>query len=209
MARIVLGITGGIAAYKAPELARLFTKAGIDTACVMRKEDREFVTPLTLRTLTGNPVYEEMFFESKNPDAKVEHIGLAQNCDLIVIAPATANIIGKIACGIADDLLTTTVMATDKKVLIAPAMNTKMWNNPIVMENVKKLEKLGYIFIGPKEGELACGDYGAGHIEDIDRIFDTAVSMLKVKKKTIPLSPGPRRTSHRTGKPKSGIKQLS
>ncbi|MEI7542447.1 MAG: flavoprotein [bacterium] len=183
MSRIVIAITGGIAAYKVPELIRLFTKADIDTVCVMTKEAREFVTPLTLRTLTGNPVYEDMFFEAKNSNAKVEHIGLAQNCDLIVIVPATANIIGKIACGIADDLLTTTVMATDKKVLIAPAMNTQMWNNPIVVENVKKLEKLGYIFIGPKEGELACGDYGAGHIEDIKKIYDKALSMIKVKKK--------------------------
>lgn len=185
MPRIVLGITGGIAAYKAPELVRLFTKSGIDVACVMTKEAREFVTPLTLRTLSGNPVYEDMFFESKNPDSKVEHIGLAQNCDLIVIAPATANIIGKIACGIADDLLTTTVMATDKKVLIAPAMNTKMWENPIVAENVKKLEKLGYLFIGPKKGQLACGDYGAGHIEDIAEIHEKAMAMLNAKKKQI------------------------
>lgn len=185
MPRIVLGITGGIAAYKAPELLRLFTKAGIDTACVMTKEAREFVTPLTLRTLSGNTVYEDMFFESKNPDSKVEHIGLAQNCDLIVIAPATANIIGKIACGIADDLLTTTVMATDKKVLLAPAMNTKMWENPIVRDNVKKLEKLGYVFIGPAKGTLACGDYGAGHIEDINGIYSKAMEMLNAKKKAV------------------------
>lgn len=183
MPRIVLGITGGIAAYKAPELVRLFTKAGIDTSCIMTKEAREFVTPLTLRTLSGNPVYEDMFFESKNSGSKVEHIGLAQNCDLLVIAPATANIIGKIACGIADDLLTTTVMATNKQILIAPAMNTQMWDNPIVKDNVNKLKKLGYIFIGPIKGGLACGDYGAGHIEDIKIIYEKALSMLKFKKK--------------------------
>lgn len=183
MPRIVLGITGGIAAYKAAELVRLFAKAGIDTACVMTKEAKEFITPLTLRTLSGNPVYDDMFFESKNPGYKIGHISLAQDCDLLVIAPATANIIGKIACGIADDLLTATVMATDKKVLIAPAMNSQMWENPIVIENVKKLEKLGYTFIGPIKGVLACGETGAGHIEDVRVIFETAVSMLKIKKK--------------------------
>lgn len=183
MPRIVLGITGSIAAYKAPDLLRLFTKAGIDTVCILTKGGGEFVTPLTLRTLSGNPVYEDMFFEAKNPDVKVGHISLAQDCDLIVIAPATANIIGKIACGIADDLLTTTVMATDKKVLIAPAMNPMMWLNPIVVENVKKLEKLGYVFIGPVKGALACGETDMGHIEDIKIIFEKAMSMIEVKKK--------------------------
>jgi phosphopantothenoylcysteine decarboxylase / phosphopantothenate---cysteine ligase len=183
MSRVVLGITGGIAAYKAPELVRLFTKAGIDVSCVLTREAQEFVTPLTLRTLSGNPVYTDLFFESKNPSEKITHISLAQNCDLVVIAPATANIIGKIACGIADDLLTTVVMSTDKKVLIAPAMNTKMWENPVVVENSGKLKKLGYIFCGPKKGELACGDTGIGHIEDINDIFSTAVSLLKKKAK--------------------------
>jgi phosphopantothenoylcysteine decarboxylase / phosphopantothenate---cysteine ligase len=183
MPRIVLGITGGIAAYKAAELVRLFKKAGVDTVCVMTKEAKEFVTPLTLRTLSGNPVYGDMFFEAKNPGTKIEHIDLAQNCDLILIAPATANIIGKIACGIADDLLTTTVMASDKKVLIAPAMNTKMWDNPIVKENIKKLEKLGYLFVGPGKGELACGEYGSGRMEENSKIVDKALSLVSSKKK--------------------------
>ena len=183
MSRVVLGITGGIAAYKAPELVRLFTKAGIGVSCVLTKEAQEFVTPLTLRTLSNNPVYSDLFFESKNPSEKITHIGLAQNCDLIVIAPATANIIGKIACGIADDLLTTVVMATDRKTVIVPAMNAKMWENPIVAGNVEKLKKLGYIFCGPKKGELACGETGNGHIEDIGEVFSLAVSLLKKKQK--------------------------
>ncbi len=181
MTRVVLGITGGIAAYKTPDLVRMLTGDGIETLCVMTKEAREFVTPLTLRTLSGNPVFEDMFFESKNPGSNVTHIGLAQNCSLIIIAPATANVIGKIANGIADDLLTTTVMATDKKVLIAPAMNTKMWENPIVRQNVEKLKKLGYIFIGPGKGELACGDYGDGRMEEPGKIFEKAKSLLKKK----------------------------
>jgi phosphopantothenoylcysteine decarboxylase/phosphopantothenate--cysteine ligase len=182
MSRVVLGITGGIAAYKAPELARLFTKAGIEVVCVLTEGAKEFVTPLTLRTISKNPVYSDLFFESKNPSDKITHIGLAQSCDLIVIAPATANIIGKIACGIADDLLTTVVMATDKKVMLVPAMNTKMWENPIVAGNVEKLKKLGYIFCGPIKGSLACGDTGEGHIKDIPAVFEAAVSLLKKKK---------------------------
>jgi phosphopantothenoylcysteine decarboxylase/phosphopantothenate--cysteine ligase len=182
MPSVVLGITGGIAAYKAPELVRLFKKAGIEVICVPTAEALEFVTPLTLRTLSENPVYTDLFFESKNPAEKITHIGLAQNCDLIVIAPATANIIGKIACGIADDLLTTVVMASDKKVMIVPAMNTKMWENPIVASNVEKLKKLGYIFCGPVKGRLACGDSGVGHIEDTAEIFSRAAELLKKKK---------------------------
>jgi phosphopantothenoylcysteine decarboxylase/phosphopantothenate--cysteine ligase len=181
MARVLLGITGGIAAYKTPDLVRLFAKSGIETVCVMTKEAGEFVAPLALRTVSGNPVYQDLFFESKNPGEKVTHVGLAQNADLIVIAPATANIIGKIACGIADDLLTTVVMAAGCKVLLAPAMNTKMWENPIVKENVKKLSKLGYVFTGPGSGELACGDYGSGRMESTENIFKQAALMLKKK----------------------------
>lgn len=179
MPRVVLGVTGGIAAYKAADLARALVKKGIDTVCIMTKAAEEFITPLTLRTLTNNPVYCDMFHDAKNPGAPVEHIDLARNCDLILIAPATANVIGKIACGIADDLLTTTVMACEKKVIIAPAMNKAMWANPVVRENVSKLKKLGYEFAGPKEGSLACGEYGAGHIEDVETLVDAVLSALK------------------------------
>ncbi|MCE5299365.1 MAG: phosphopantothenoylcysteine decarboxylase [Spirochaetia bacterium] len=183
MQRIVLGVTGGIAAYKAADLARLFTKAGVDVMCVMTREAREFITPRTMRTLTGNPVFTDMFHDAAGAALKVEHIDLARSCDLIVIAPATANIIGKIACGIADDLLTTVVMATGNKTLLAPAMNSMMWENPIVKANVARLVEYGYEFIGPKEGELACGEYGAGHIEDVEAVYGAAMELLKKKLK--------------------------
>lgn len=179
MPRVVLGITGGIAAYKAAELARSLTKKGIDVVCVMSDAAKEFVTPLTLRTLTNNPVFCDMFHDAKEPGVPVEHIDLARNCDLMLIMPATANIIGKIACGIADDLLTTTIMACEKKVIIVPAMNKSMWQNPIVKENTARLKKLGYEFVGPKEGTLACGEYGAGHIEDLDTIIAVVEGALK------------------------------
>ena len=110
------------------------------------------------------------------------HIDLARNCDVILVAPATANIIGKIASGIADDLLTTVIMACDRKIVVAPAMNSQMWKNPIVAGNVEKLKKLGYIFTGPAEGELACGEYGAWHIEDTDKIIEKTLSCLKKKR---------------------------
>ncbi len=183
MAKVLLGITGGIAAYKAPQIIRLLAAAGIEAVCVMTKEAKEFVTPLTLRTLSGNPVYDDMFFESKNPGAKVEHIDLARNCDIILVAPATANIIGKTACGIADDLLSTVIMSSKKQVVFAPAMNTAMWENPVVAENTAKLKKLGYIFIGPKKGELACGEYGAGHVEEPEIIAAAVEALLKPAKK--------------------------
>jgi len=180
--KILVGVTGGIAAYKAADIVRGLIKKGAEVTCLMSEASKEFITPLTLRTLSENPVYDDLFFEAKNPGAQVQHIGLAKNCDAVLIAPATANIIGKIAGGIADDLLTTVVMATEKTVIIVPAMNQRMWKNPIVKENVKKLEKYGYVFIGPKEGSLACGEYGAGHIEDTDKIIDAVLSCVKKKK---------------------------
>ncbi len=181
MANIILGVTGSIAAYKACDIIRGFQKKGVGVTCIVTNEAKEFITPLTLRTLSGRPVYDDMFFESKNFGEKVQHIDLARDNDLILIAPATANIIGKIASGIADDLLTTVVMASEKKILMAPAMNASMWNNTIVQENVKKLTKTGYIFIGPGKGELACGEYGNGHIEDTNAIIGKTLSYLKKK----------------------------
>jgi phosphopantothenoylcysteine decarboxylase / phosphopantothenate---cysteine ligase len=196
LARIVLGITGGIAAYKTADIVRALVKKGVEVVCIMTEAAREFVTPLTLRTLSNNPVYCDMFHDAKDPGGPVEHIDLARNCDLILIAPATANVIGKIACGIADDLLTTTVMACEKKVMLAPAMNKAMWENPVVKENTAKLKKLGYIFLGPKEGDLACGEYGSGHIEDIDVIINAVLAGLKKKtlnNKTVLIMSGPTR----------------
>ncbi|HRU38569.1 MAG TPA: flavoprotein [Candidatus Goldiibacteriota bacterium] len=184
MPRVVLGITGGIAAYRAADIARQLSKNGIDVVAVMSESAKEFITPLTIRTLTNNPVYSDMFHTAKEPGSKIEHIDLARNCDLILVAPATANFIGKVASGIADDLLTTTVMASEKPVALAPAMNKAMWENPIVAENVRKLKKAGYVFIGPKKGGLACGEYGAGHIEDTEEIVRAALAILKKKIKS-------------------------
>jgi len=179
--RVVLGVTGGIAAYRAPEIARALKKKGVDVVCVLSSAAEEFVTPLSLRTVTENPVFTDMFHAAKNPGSKVEHIDLARNCDVILVAPATANVIGKVAAGIADDLLTTVIMAAEKKVIFAPAMNKAMWANPIVKANVEKLKKLGYIFTGPAEGVLACGEYGAGHIEDTSVIVNAVLASAKTK----------------------------
>ena len=181
--RVLIGLTGSIAAYKICDLISILRDNNIEVICVMTSCASHFITPLTLKTLSQNPVFTDMFFNSNNPEAATIHIDLARECDLILVAPATANIIGKVASGIADDLLSTVIMATDKKVIFAPAMNNNMWNNKIVQQNVKKLKDLGYIFIGPEKGKLACGDYAEGHIADIDLIKDKVLSYLKDEKK--------------------------
>lgn len=165
MKNIILGVTGSIAAYKAAELAHLFYKDGFEVEVIMTKSAQEFITPLTFRSLTKNNVYTEMFQDDFPKEVK--HISLAQKADVVLIAPATANIIGKLAGGIADDMLSTTVMAVkNKPVLIAPAMNTNMWENMIVQENITKLKNYGYHFIDPKESLLACGVVGKGAFAD-------------------------------------------
>ncbi|MDR2610371.1 MAG: phosphopantothenoylcysteine decarboxylase [Clostridiales Family XIII bacterium] len=167
---ILLGITGGIAAYKAADIANTLTKKGYAVDAVMTKNAREFITPLTIETLTKRRVYTDSFERAHGFD--VEHIGLAKAADLVLIAPATANFIGKVAGGIADDLLTTVVMAAHKKpVVICPAMNTEMYENPLVLGNIEKLAALGYRFIEPREALLACGDLGKGALADIDSII--------------------------------------
>jgi len=162
---VVIGVCGGIAAYKACELISRLVKKNINTVVVMTKSATEFVAPLTFMTLSKNNVITEMFDTPKNFD--VEHISVAKQADLFVIVPATANIIGKIANGIADDFLSTTVMATKAPVLIAPAMNTNMWQNPIVQKNVNTLKDFGYKFVSPCSGRLACGDIGEGKLADV------------------------------------------
>jgi phosphopantothenoylcysteine decarboxylase/phosphopantothenoylcysteine decarboxylase/phosphopantothenate--cysteine ligase len=172
MPNIVLGITGSIAAYKAADLANRLTKDGATVNVVMTKNAREFVAPLTFSTLTKRPVYTDSFADT--PEYDVEHIGLAKGADVLVIAPATANVIGKIAGGIADDLLTTVVMAATgygKPVVICPAMNTAMYENPLVRANIEKLTALGYRFVEPRESVLACGDLGKGALADIEAIL--------------------------------------
>lgn len=191
---IILGVTGGIAAYKAAELLRLLIKAGAEVHVVMTRSAQEFVAPLTFQTLSGNPVHTELF--SLIQEQEIGHISLADRADLVLVAPATANLIGKIANGIADDLLTTTIMASRSKILFAPAMNSNMWENPIYQENHAKLAALGYHFIAPAHGDLACGWTGPGKLPDPPDIFDAALALLgrdDLAGKTVLVTAGPTR----------------
>ncbi len=167
--RILLGVTGSIAAYKAAELVRLFVKNGDEVRVVMTPAACEFVSPLTFQTLSSNPVYVEEF---KRPaEWRPEHISLA-DCDLAVVAPATANTIAKLRYGLADNLLTSTLLATRAPIAIAPAMNDGMWENAVTRENIAALETRGVKVIGPDDGELACGTTGRGRMMDPVRIFE-------------------------------------
>jgi phosphopantothenoylcysteine decarboxylase/phosphopantothenate--cysteine ligase len=174
--KIVLGITGGIAAYKAAELTRALIKEGAQVKVVMTKCAAEFITPLTLQTLSQNQVYTDMFVAVDKYD--MAHIALAEFADAFVIAPATGNIIGKIASGIADDLLSTTIMAAAKPTLICPAMNDKMLANPIVQENINKLKNYKYIIMESGVGELACKTEGAGRLPEIPEIVEEIERLL-------------------------------
>ncbi len=177
---IVLGVTGGIAVYKALELARQLVKEGANIWPIMTKAAAEFITPLSLSTLARNTAYTDLFTDSSS-FVSIDHIGLASKADIFVIAPATANTIGKIASGIADNLLTTAVMATKAPVLFAPAMNPDMYTNPIVNRNIKRLQDMGYHFVGPERGELACGKYGEGRLSAPEAIIDTVKYCLSTK----------------------------
>lgn len=177
---VILGVTGGIAVYKACELLRLLQKRGIDVFVVMTQNACRFVAPLTFETLSGHPVAVDTF--DRPQTWEVEHIALAKRADLFLIAPATANIMGKMACGIADDMLSTTVMATRAPVLVAPAMNTGMWENAAVQQNVKTLRARGVEIVAPVSGHLACGDNGAGKLEDVAVIAERACELLFAKK---------------------------
>jgi len=176
---VVLGVTGGIAAYKAVELLRLLTKAGATVHVIMTRSATEFVAPLTFQTLSMNPVHTELF--NLISEQEIGHISLADRADLFIIAPATANVIGKLAHGIADDMLTTTVMATKAPVLIAPAMNVNMYQNPIYRENEARLKDHGYLFVEPARGMLACGWEGEGKLQEPAAIFEVAQSALSPK----------------------------
>ncbi|MBR6810529.1 MAG: bifunctional phosphopantothenoylcysteine decarboxylase/phosphopantothenate--cysteine ligase CoaBC [Clostridia bacterium] len=173
---VVLGITGGIAAYKACELASRLRKAGAETYVIMTKNACKFVAPLSFETLTNHPVVTDTF--ARPETWEVEHVALAKKADIFVIAPATANIMAKMACGIADDMLSTTVLATKAPVLVAPAMNTGMWENVATRSNVETLKNRGVHFVGPDGGYLACGDTGAGRMSEPEAIFDAICSML-------------------------------
>lgn len=174
---IILGVTGGIAAYKAAEICSSLVKTGAEVHVVMTEGATHFVGPATFRALTGNPVIIGLWDEPAKHE--ITHVALPDRADAFLIAPATANILGKIAWGIADDMLSTMVMATTAPVILAPAMNRKMWENPVVNENVRRLESLGYILLNPEAGRLACGEEGVGRLADVSVILQAVEDVLQ------------------------------
>lgn len=180
---VVVGVSGGIAAYKALDVISTLKKRDFDVHVIMTKSATEFVNPLSFQSLSQNMVITDMFAEPKA--FEIQHISLAKKADLVLVVPATANIIGKVANGIGDDMLSTTIMAAVAPVVFAPAMNTNMYKNPIVQDNINKLMRFGYSFISPASGRLACGDIGEGKLADTSVIVETACSMLYDKKDMI------------------------
>lgn len=178
---IVLGITGGIAAYKSAELTRRLVEAGAEVHVMMSRAAQEFITPLTLQTLSGHPVHTDLF--SLTQEHEIGHISLADRADLILIAPATADVMAKVAHGICDDLITTVLCATKAPVFFSPSMNVHMWENPITQENIARLKKFGYSILEPDSGPLACGYEGKGRLPDPQTIIDFLEKELqKIKK---------------------------
>ena len=191
---VVIGVTGGIAVYKALDVISALRKKDIEVHVIMTESASKFVNPLTFQSISQNMVVTDMFAEPKAWE--IQHISLAQKADLMLVAPATANIIGKISNGIADDMLSTTIMATKAKVLIAPAMNTNMYENKIVQNNSSKLKDFGYKFIEPASGRLACGDVGIGKLADVNTIVERVLEELEEKEqdllgKKVLISAGP------------------
>ena len=207
---VVIGVTGSIAAYKMADVASSLVKMHADVHVIMTKNACNFINPITFESLTKNKCIVDTF--DRNFEYDIKHISLARKADAFLIAPASANIIGKIACGIADDMLSTTIMAADCVRLIAPAMNTHMYRNPIVQRNIETLKGYGYEFISPASGYLACGDVGEGKLADINTIVERvvmAVSEKDLSGKKIVITAGPTRealdpvrflTNHSTGK---------
>ncbi|MBQ7707822.1 MAG: bifunctional phosphopantothenoylcysteine decarboxylase/phosphopantothenate--cysteine ligase CoaBC [Lachnospiraceae bacterium] len=208
---VVLGVTGSIAAYKIANLASMLVKLNADVQVIMTKNATNFINPITFETLTGNKCLVDTF--DRNFQYSVEHVALAKKASVFMIAPASANVIGKIANGIADDMLTTTVMACTCKKIIAPAMNTNMFENPIVQDNLKRLEHYGMEIVSPASGRLACGDVGAGKLPDEAVLLDYIIKEIKHEKdmvgKTVLVTAGPTQeaidpvryiTNHSTGK---------
>lgn len=197
MKNVVIGVSGGIAVYKVLDVVSKLKKLNINVNIIMTKSATQFVTPLSFQSLSQNYVVCDIFDDPKTWD--VEHISLAKKADLFLVAPATANIIGKIANGIADDMLTTTIMATNAKIVIAPAMNTNMYKNKILQKNIKTLKDLGYHFIDPDSGRLACGDIGEGKLANTDKIVNEVVKILykenDLEGKKILITAGPTRES--------------
>lgn len=192
--QIVVGITGGIAAYRAAELIRLYVKAGAHVHVIMTAAATEFITPLTFQTLSGNPVHIELF--NLISEREIGHIALADRADVLVVAPCTANLVGKVAAGLADDLLTTTIMATKAPILFVPAMNSNMWENPIYQQNQARLAQLEYHFVEPVSGLLACGWMGKGKMAEPDVVFEETLRLLTPQDlvgETILITAGPTR----------------
>nr|WP_291763608.1 flavoprotein [Maricaulis sp.] len=173
---ILLIIGGGIAAYKALELIRTLKKRGIASRCILTRAGSEFVTPLSVSALSADKVYGELF--NLTDEAEMGHIELSRSADLVVVAPATADLMAKAATGLANDLASTTLLATDKPVLMAPAMNVRMWEHPATQRNLATLKGDGVHFIGPDEGDMACGEFGPGRLAEPDVIADAVASLL-------------------------------
>lgn len=191
---VLLGITGGIAAYKAVELARLLIKRGADVKVIMTDAGRQFVTPLTFRTITGNPVATSLW---SDPSSPLPHISLSEEADLIVVAPATANTIARSARGVADDLLSTTLLAARGRVIYAPAMNSRMYRHPATRDNLNRLREAGAMVVEPGEGDLACGDEGVGRMAEpleIMKVIEREITRVAdFEGKVITVTAGPTR----------------
>jgi phosphopantothenoylcysteine decarboxylase / phosphopantothenate---cysteine ligase len=175
--RILLIIGGGIAAYKTCELIRLFRRADMPVRCVLTSAGAKFVTPMTLGALSEQPVCETLWDLER--ESKIGHIALSRDADLVIVAPATADLMAKMAHGHADDLATTVLLATDKAVLVAPAMNVRMWHHPATRRNVAQLRDDGVTVMEPDEGSMACGEFGPGRLPHIDAIFAAAMAVLE------------------------------
>ncbi|WP_417782725.1 bifunctional phosphopantothenoylcysteine decarboxylase/phosphopantothenate--cysteine ligase CoaBC [Terasakiella pusilla] len=175
--RILLVVTGGIAAYKTPELVRRLRERSFDVRCILTKAAREFVTPLALSAVSNDKVYENLF--DLDDESEMGHIQLSRSADLILVAPATADIMAKAANGLANDLASTTLLATDTPVMMAPAMNVRMWDHPATQQNVKTLIDRGVTMVGPLEGDMACGEYGMGRMTDVPELVEAVCAHFK------------------------------
>jgi phosphopantothenoylcysteine decarboxylase / phosphopantothenate---cysteine ligase len=175
--RILLGVTGGIAAYKAADLCSKLVQAGAEVTVVMTESAQRFVTPLTFESLSRREVLTDLWRSGQ--EYNIAHVALSDWAEVVVVAPATANIIGKMAHGIADDLLSTVLLAANAPVLVAPAMNERMWNNRVVQDNVRRLKELGHVVVEPGTGYLACGVVGAGRLAEVQTLLDAVTARLK------------------------------
>ena len=181
--KILLIICGGISAYKSLEIIRILKKQGAQVKSILTKSGKEFVTPLSVASLSKEKVYEDLF--SYENEAKMDHINLSRWSDLVLVAPATANTISKLSSGLADDLASTVILASNKDIFLAPAMNVRMWEHPSIKENLHKLKNFGYKIIGPETGDMACGEYGEGKMTDpvdIINYIDTHLKNLNTNK---------------------------